>query len=280
MGETGTNPNALPREILPGVLVCPDAAGVARAAARQFVEWAWQFVAREGVFSVALAGGNTPREFYRVLSSPEFRTQVDWSKVQLFWGDERCVPPDHPDSNYGMARRELLLRVPIPPKNVHRMEAEMPNLGRAAQEYENLLRALLELDLRGFPRFHLILLGLGKDGHTASLFPGGRRLRDTSRWVSTPLVSKLNARRMTLTMPVLNAAYNVVFLVAGAEKAEILQTVLEKKNDPPLPAELVVVPNGRRMFLVDEAAARLLTREEVSRPFAADQPNPEAKGSE
>lgn len=258
MDDTGTTHSLLPREIRPGVLVCPDAPGVARVAARQFVEWAWQFIARKGEFHVALSGGNTPRALYRMLASSEFRPQVDWARVHIFWGDERAVPPDHPDSNYGMARGELLVRVPIPPANVHRMEADRRDLGRAAQDYENVLRQYLERDSRGFPRFHLILLGMGADGHTASLFPGPRRLQDTSRWVSTPMVSKLNSRRMTLTLPVLNSAYEVLFLVVGADKAPALRQVVEGTSDPPLPTQLITVPDGRRTFLVDEPAATLL----------------------
>src|SRR6267378_6591278 len=165
------------REILPGVHVYPNPAEVARAAARLFVDYAWQAISRYGRFMVALSGGNTPRAMFQLLASGEFRGQVDWAKVHIFWSDERAVPPDHPDSNYGMARRALLLRVPIPPGNVHRMEAEKANLGRAAHEYEEVLRKYLELDDRGFPRFHLILLGMGADGHTASIFPGTRVTR-------------------------------------------------------------------------------------------------------
>lgn len=264
MDDTGAIPNTsrnlLPREVLPGVRVCPDAAGVARAGARLFVEWAWQFIAREGQFAVALSGGHTPQELYRHLAGDEFRPQVDWARVQVFWGDERAVPPDHPDSNYGMARRELLVRVPIPSANVHRMEAERTDIGRAAQEYEEVLRRYLPLDARGFPRFHLILLGMGPDGHTASLFPGARKLRHTLRWVSTPLHPALGTRRMTLTLPVLNAAHRALFLVTGAEKAGTLRDVIEGRHDPPLPAQLVTVPDGHRDFLVDEAAASLLGR--------------------
>jgi len=258
MDDAGTIRNILPREIRPGVLVCPDTESVARAASRYFVEWAWQAVARHGVFRVALSGGSTPRAFYRCLASDEYRLQVDWAKVHLYWGDERAVPPDDPESNYGMARTELLLRVPIPPGNVHRMEAERPELGRAAEAYEDLLRGAFERDTRGLPRFDLILLGMGSDGHTASIFPGTRSIRGTSRWVSTPWVPRLAKRRMTLTLPVLNAAHRVLFLVAGAEKAETLRDVLERPLDPPLPAQLVIVPEGKRTFLVDEAAAALL----------------------
>jgi 6-phosphogluconolactonase len=258
MADTGITLNSQPREIQPGVFVYADAAAVARAAARQFVEWAWQSISRHGDFQVALAGGNTPQEMYRQLATPEFRSQVDWAKVQVFWGDERCVPPDHAESNYGIARRELLLRVPVPPANVHRMEAERASVGRAAQDYEDVLRANLDLNASGFPRFHLILLGLGLDGHTASLFPDNRRLRETTRWVSTPVVHRLHARRMTLTLPVLNAAYAAMFLVVGDEKAEILQAVLEGKRQPPYPSQRVTLPEGRRIFLVDQAAGRLL----------------------
>jgi 6-phosphogluconolactonase len=180
---------------------------------------------------------------------------VDWPRVHLFWGDERAVPPDHPDSNYGAARRELLLKVPIPPNNVHRMEAESANIGRAAHNYEEILRDNLPLDDRGFPRFHLIMLGMGIEGHTASLFPGSRTLRHTSRWVSTPLVAKLGARRMTLTLPVLDAAERILFLITGGDKAALLKQVLEGTTEPPVPAQLVQPHNGERYFLLDQAAA-------------------------
>ncbi|HEY2646216.1 MAG TPA: 6-phosphogluconolactonase, partial [Candidatus Acidoferrales bacterium] len=234
-------------------------AEVARAGARLFVECAWQSIAKDGQFMVALSGGNTPRQMFALLASDEFRGQVDWGKVHVFWTDERAVPPDNPESNYGMARRELLIRVPIPEANVHRMEAEKASIGRAANEYEETLRKYLELDDRGFPRFHLILLGLGTDGHTASLFPGTRVTRQTSRWVSTPTVTKLNMRRMTLTLPVLDAALRVVFLVVGAEKADILRAVLDGKADPPYPAQLVQPRDrGVKIFLVDKAAAAKL----------------------
>jgi len=266
MAGSGENFNSVPREILSGVRVYPNPAEVARAAARLFVDYAWQAIAKDGQFFVALSGGSTPQLLFGVLASDEFRGQVDWAKVHVFWGDERAVPPTHPNSNYGMARRELLVRVPIPEGNVHRMEAEKPNIGRAAHEYEEVLRKYLELDDRGFPRFHLIFLGMGPDGHTASLFPGARVTQQTSRWVSTPMVAKLNARRMTLTMPVLNAAHRVLFLVVGAEKAETLRTVLGGKADPPLPAQMVQPREGLRVFLVDEAAGALLAPSALDRP--------------
>ncbi len=274
MADTGINLNFTPEEIQPGVMVCPDGDSVARAAARMFVEWAWQAIARQGVFRVALSGGSTPRTMYGYLASEIYRKQVDWAKVQMFWGDERCVPPDNPESNFGTARRDLLVRVPIPGANVHRMEAERADLGRAAQDYEELLRRELDRDEHGFPRFDLIFLGMGSDGHTASLFPGARGIRTTSRWVSTPLVLKLGERRMTLTLPVLNAAERVLFLVGGSDKAEILRAVLEGKVDPPLPAQLVQPTDGQKLFLVDRAAAALLT----PRPNAAPAQEQGARG--
>ena len=233
---------------------------MARGATRMFIDYAWQAIAKDGRFLVALSGGNTPQQMFQLLASEEFRGQVDWGKVHFFWSDERAVPPTDPQSNYGMARREMLIRVPIPQGNVHRMEAEKPSIGRAAHEYEEVLRKYLDLDDRGFPRFHLIFLGMGKDGHTASLFPGGRVARQTSRWVITPAVAKPNLRRMTLTMPVLDAAMRVVFLVVGSEKDEILRAVLEGKAEPPYPAQLVQLRDkGQKLFLVDKAAAALLT---------------------
>jgi 6-phosphogluconolactonase len=252
---------------------------VAREAARRFVDWAWQSIARDGQFHVALSGGSTPRLLYRLLATPEFRTQVDWPRVHLFWGDERAVPPDHPDSNYGMARREMLLRVAIPMSNVHRMEAEQPNIGKAAHDYEAVLRRWLGLDDRGFPVFHLVLLGMGPDGHTASLFPGSRLLRETSRWVSTPMVAKLGMRRMTLTLPVLDAARRVLFLVTGPEKSATLREVLCGHPVPPLPAQMVEPCRGERIWLVDEAAAALLGAAAGSTSSPAGNSTPRTKGT-
>lgn len=259
MADTGGTHKGAAREILPGVHVYSNPTEVARGAARLFVDYAWQSIARDGQFMVALSGGSTPQMLFQFLASEEFRGQVDWAKVHIFWGDERAVPPTDPESNYGMARRELLIRVPIPQENVHRMEAEKASIGRAAHDYEGVLRKYLELDERGFPRFHLIFLGMGKDGHTASLFPGTRVTRQTSRWVSTPMVPKLNMQRMTLTLPVLDAAFRVIFLIVGPDKAEILRDVLEGKADPPYPAQLVQPRhNGLKLFLIDEAAAAML----------------------
>ena len=277
MADTGETRKGIPREIVPGVHVYANPTEVARAAARLFVDVAWQSIARDGQFAVALSGGSTPQLLFQLLAFPEFRGQVDWAKVHVFWSDERAVPPTSPESNYGVARRELLIRAPIPAANIHRMEAEKASIGRAAHEYEEVLRKYLPLDDRGFPRFHLIFLGIGTDGHTASLFPGARVTRQTSRWVSTPMVAKLHARRMSLTLPVLDAASRVVFLVVGPEKAEILHAVLEGKTDPPYPAQMVQPrENGIKLFLVDEAAAASL--EPVPQQHAAP-PHSKPSGS-
>ena len=267
MDAAGEIHEPVPVEARPGVLVFPDARSVARAAALRWLELSRQFIAQEGQFSVALAGGNTPREFYRLLACAEILPQVEWSKVHVFWGDERAVPPDHPESNYGMARRELLSRVPLPHENIHRMEAEHPDPGRTAKSYEDILRRYLRLDARGFPRFHLILLGLGADGHTASLFPRPEELGNTRDWVRTPFIEKLGSRRMTLTLPLLNAAHHVLFLVTGAAKAAILRRVVDGFAEPALPAQLVKPVYGERFFLVDRAAAGELLGATDSKKF-------------
>lgn len=278
MADTGGTHKGASYEVLPGVQVFPDPAEVARGAARLFVDYAWQSIAKDGQFMVALSGGKTPQQMFQLLASDEFRGQVDWAKVHVFWSDERAVPPTSPESNYGMARREFLIRVPIPEGNVHRMEAEKSGIGRAAHEYEEVLRKYLELDDHGFPRLHLIFLGMGPDGHTASLFPAGRVARQTSRWVSTPMVTKLNMRRMTLTLPVLDAALRVLFLVVGAEKAEILRDVLGGKADPPYPAQLVQPRHGVKSFLVDKAAAALLVPDGSAKPSHHGKPAGAARG--
>jgi 6-phosphogluconolactonase len=258
MDEKSTNRSLLPREVYPGVFVVVDAAEAARTAARRFVDWAWQAIARDGVFHVALAGGETPREMYRLLATQEFRTQIDWPRVHLFWSDELTVSPEDAASHYGMARRELLLRVPIPGENVHRMEAESTPIGRAAQNYETVLRHWLPVDDRGFPVFHLVLLGMGTEGETAALFPGAKLLRETNRWVSTPASNTSGTHCMTLTLPAIEAAERILFLVTGMQKANMLRLVLCGSADREIPAQMVLPRHGERIFIVDEAAARLL----------------------
>lgn len=240
------------------MLVFPDAAGVARAAAERFVADSLAALSEREFFRVALSGGNTPKEMYRLLASPQFQEQVDWDRIQVFWGDERCVPPDNPESNYGMARATLLDAVAIPSKNVFRMPVDRSDLDAGADEYAGQLRNTLPLDVYGIPRFDLVLLGLGPDGHTASLFPSTTALGETHRLVCAPFVPKFSARRMTLTYPVLNAAREILFLVTGSEKAEPLAAVISRAGDPLLPAARVRPREGTRVFFTDAAAAARL----------------------
>jgi 6-phosphogluconolactonase len=223
---------------------------LARAAAETFVEEAAKSIKEKGSFAVALAGGSTPKALYELLAT-EYRDTLDWKVVHAFFGDERTVPPDHEDSNYRMAQHVLFSRVPV--GSVRRMRGELDPRDAAAL-YEKELAEFFG----GPPRFDLILLGIGKDGHTASLFPGTPALDVTDRWSVENPVEKLNTVRLTLTAPVLNAARKVVFLVAGEVKAEALREILEGDADPhDYPAKLVHPPDGPDWF-VDREAARLL----------------------
>lgn len=241
----------------PPVLVYADTKEVARAVAKRFVQMSRESIAGGGAFRVALAGGKTPQLLYQLLADHEFRSQIDWSSLHMFWGDERCVPPEHPESNYGMARRELFARVPIPRENIHRMQAERTDVEQAARDYEEVLRQFLSMDAQGFPRFHLILLGLGQDGHTASLFPSWSAWHDAPGWVCAPDVESAGVRRMTLTLPVLNAAHHVIFMVTGEDKADVLRRVA-KDGDQRLPAQRVRPVEGELLFVVDAAAGARL----------------------
>jgi 6-phosphogluconolactonase len=242
-----------------------DAASLARAAADQWVELAEASIAGHGQFSVALSGGSTPRALYSLLAAEEFAARVDWSRLHVFWGDERCVPPDHSESNYGMARQALLDHVPIPFSNIHRIPCEQEPR-QAAAAYEQTLRdwfsggpAGRRMGEGGLPRFDLVLLGMGEDGHTASLFPGAAALGERTRWVVAYQVITLGAWRVTLTPVVINSAANVTFLVSGANKAEKLRQVLTGLYRPDeLPAQVVRPTRGRLVWLVDAAAASAL----------------------
>jgi 6-phosphogluconolactonase len=241
----------------PEILIFNDAADVARAAADDFVRVASAAVAARGCFSVALAGGSTPKRTYEVLASEAQRRQVDWSKVHIFFGDERCVPPDHAESNYRMANEALISRVPVPPRNVHRINGEGDAVANASL-YEDELRTFF--DHASWPRFDLVLLGMGDDGHTASLFPGTKALAEQQAWVVANWVEKFGAFRITLTGPAINHAAHIIFMVTGASKAERLSAVLrqEKYETEHLPSQLIKPLNGTLKWLVDkDAAARL-----------------------
>jgi len=245
-----------------GVEVYPDASQLAHAVADHFVILAREAIETRGRFAVALAGGSTPKAAYTLLASHEYTARVDWSRVHVFWGDERCVPPDHPDSNYRMAREAMLDHVSLPQENIHRMRGEL-GPGQAASKYEDVLRAFFSPPSRDrkapTPGFDLILLGMGDDGHTASLFPGTAAIHEETRWVVAHYVEKLEAWRITLTPVVINTATNVTFVVSGSGKAERLRQVLTGPYQPDfLPAQIVDPHAGRLHWRVDRAAASLL----------------------
>jgi 6-phosphogluconolactonase len=229
-----------------------DSAGaVAREAANRFIAIVANAIERQGIARVALSGGSTPKQVCPLLLEPARRDAVDWSAVEFFWGDERAVPPDHPESNFGVAYFMLISQLPnVRPDRVHRMQAEAPDLDAAALAYETELR--LAFGVRGKlpPAFDLIWLGMGMDGHTASLFPGSPALDETERWVA-PSRTPLGERRMTLTFPVLNAARETIFVVTGANKADALAHI--RSGDTDLPAARVTGPAVH--WIVDAAAA-------------------------
>ena len=236
-----------------------DAQSLAEAAADLFVRAAGDAIAARGRFYVALSGGSTPRTLYQLLAAEPRHDQVNWSRVFVFWGDERCVPPTDPESNYHMAREALLFHVPVPATQVFRMRGESADPAAAAALYEIDLRRAFALAPHELPRFDLILLGMGPDGHTASLFPHTDALHVTDRLAVANRVEKLNATRMTLTTPVINNARLVVFLIAGADKAEPLAAVLEGPRRPEdLPSQLVAPTDGQVIWMVDNAAAAKL----------------------
>jgi len=209
-------------------------------------------------FYAALSGGLTPRLLYQILAGRALMGRIQWDNVQLFQVDERCVPPDHPDSNYRMIREALLDSAEIPPGNFHRMQAEEPDLEQAARDYAAELARVLQPQDGVRPRLDIVFLGMGPDGHTASLFPGTPALEEQSVWVRPNRVERLGMSRLTMTLPLLNAAAHVIFLVAGADKAETLRKVLE---GPPgeLPAQRIQPVNGSLSWFLDEAAARKLS---------------------
>jgi 6-phosphogluconolactonase len=235
------------------VRVLDDVAALAREAAEEWRARALAAVAASGRFTVALTGGSTPRVLYALLADPAapYRDALPWARTHVFFGDERNVSPDHPDSNYGMARDALLARVPLPPENVRRMRGE-DDAEAAARAYERDLRAFFGSD----PRFDLLLLGMGADGHVASLFPGSPALEERSRLVAATSSPPPGGRRITLTFPVLEAAARVVFLVAGEAKAPAVARALSgAAGDEAVPAARVRPRDGSVLWLVDRAAA-------------------------
>jgi 6-phosphogluconolactonase len=239
------------------LVVVPDADSVARAAAEQIASRAQRAAAASGRFSIALSGGSTPKRLYALLADPTapYRARIPWDRFHVFFGDERHVPPEDAQSNFRMAREALLDHVPIPADNVHRVLAERP-AEEAAALYEETLRRSFALPEGGVPRLDLVLLGMGEDGHTASLFPGTAALAERRRLVAANWVPKLGTWRITLTLPVFEAAAAVLFLVAGADKAAPLAAVFDPSTPPDAyPCQLIRPASGDLVWLADRAAA-------------------------
>jgi 6-phosphogluconolactonase len=238
------------------VEVWPEQRALITRAAELFAETARQAIAWRDKFTVALSGGSTPRALYELLAGETYAPRIPWEQTHIFWSDERCVPPTSDESNYRMAYEAMLARVPVPAEQVHRMRGEDDDPDEAARDYEKILQEKLENP----PQLDLILLGMGEDGHTASLFPGSTALDETEHLVAAPFVEKLKAHRLTMTFRTINAARSVTFLVAGEAKAETLRAVLEGERDPHrYPSQLVEPAGGELVWLVDEAAAKRLS---------------------
>jgi 6-phosphogluconolactonase len=238
------------------IRVYPNLESLSQAAADLFVERAQKSISERGRFTAALSGGSTPRPLYQALASPESQEELDWQKIHLFWGDERCVPPDHPDSNYRMVRENLLQEISIPEENIHRVPAEMdPRM--AAFSYEETLRGFFN---QSWPRFDLVLLGMGDDGHTASLFPHSAGLNEEQRWFIANYAPRQETWRLTLTKKAINAARYITVLVSGGSKADMLFSVFRGDYDPETkPIQLISPKKGELVWLVDQAAATKLT---------------------
>jgi 6-phosphogluconolactonase len=229
------------------------------AAAEEVIHAASEAVAARGKFTIALSGGSTPKSLFTLLAT-NARNSLSWDRILFFWSDERHVPPDSPESNYRMAHEALLSKVPVPAGNIFRVPAEDPDAAAAALAYEKTIRNAFAVGNDAIPVFDLILLGMGPDGHTASLFPETAALSEKSRLVVANWVEKLNSNRITFTLPLLNAARSVTFLVSGTDKAPALHEVLEGNSSGlQYPAKLVRPSNGKLIWFVDRAAASQLS---------------------
>jgi 6-phosphogluconolactonase len=240
------------------VRIFQDMESLSQAAAEQFTVLSRQSISICGRFSVALSGGSTPHRLYQILANSPYRERIHWDDVHVFWSDERCVPEDDPRSNAHMARQALLDLVPIPLANVHPIRCSLSPQD-AALQYEKELREFFSSQN---PNFHLVLLGLGENGHTASLFPHTSVLNKNERWVSEVYIPELDMHRVTFTAPFINQASQVIFLVSGLEKAEVLEKVLEGNFQPhELPAQLIRPSGAHPIWLVDKAASHKLTEQ-------------------
>jgi len=242
------------------VQILPDAAAIARRAAEKIIDAAAVAIKERGGFTISLAGGSTPKALYSLLATdPAFKSQMPWDKTQFFFGDERHVPPDNSDSNYRMAHESMLSKVPLKPEQVIRIKAEYENSEKAAEEYQQALRTWFQRSNQQLPRFDVLLLGMGDEGHTLSLFPGTKALHDNGRWVMSNWIGKLFTDRVTITAPVANNSALAIFMVTKADKALALKGVLEGPYEPEqLPSQLIQPKNGKLLWLVDPTAASKL----------------------
>ncbi|MBI5587304.1 MAG: 6-phosphogluconolactonase [Deltaproteobacteria bacterium] len=231
--------------------VCKDLDELNATAAVLFLELSLEKTGEKGFFTAVLSGGKTPEALYKLLATPQFKVKIPWEKVHLFWGDERCVGPDDPESNYGMAEKALISKVGIPAGNVHRIKGEL-SAPVAASLYEDEIKAFFG---KGEPVFDLVMLGLGDDGHTLSLFPATTALVETKRLVAGNFVEKFGSWRVTMTLPLVNRASNLVFMAAGAGKSAVVKEVFEGSDHP---ADRIRPINGRLVWLLDTEAAKLL----------------------
>jgi 6-phosphogluconolactonase len=232
------------------VFIFPDIEHLEQAVLDEIITAGKKTIRAENRFSIVLSGGSTPRGVYSLLAQIQ-ETDLDWSMVHFFWGDERCVPPDHPDSNYKMAQEVLLRKIPVPDSNIHRMSGEKHPIAAA-----DLYQQELESFFTDNPKFNMVLLGMGSDGHTASLFPGSDAIMEQNRWVSASYITHLKAWRITLTPIVINQAEHIVFMVSGEDKAHTLQRVLDGAYEPDLlPAQVIQPKKGTLSWMIDQQAA-------------------------
>lgn len=246
----------------PRIQIVADLQELSTVAAEHFVRLATEAVLDKGRFTVALSGGSTPESLYQLLANENepYRAQLRWKNIHFFWGDERHVPPDHPDNNYRMANQAMLSKVPVPLENVHRIPSELADAHQAADEYEQTLSKFFKLAKGQYPRFDLILLGMGSDGHIASIFPNSDVIKEKVRLVVATWSEKSQSYRITLTPPVLQSAAAITLLVSGAEKSDALREALKGNYHPErLPAQILRQTNANVLWLVDRPAAQRLS---------------------
>ncbi|HTZ47135.1 MAG TPA: 6-phosphogluconolactonase [Verrucomicrobiae bacterium] len=243
------------------VVIFPDAASLTKRAADEFVKSVNEAIAEKGSFTVALAGGSTPKALYSLLTEdPAYSSKIAWQKMHFFFGDERHAPPDNSESNFHMANQTLFSKGLVKPEQITRIRGEYADTEKAALEYEQALRAYFKLRDGEYPRFDLVLLGMGEEGHTLSLFPGTKALHATNRVVVRNWIGKLYTERITLTVPAANQAKRVIFSVTRDDKALALKAVLEGPYEPEqLPAQFIQPVNGSLLWLVDQAAGSKLS---------------------